>query len=182
MIDRAEPSRLLGDLIRLGFVVEVAGVRCRVEIDEDFQTDWINMPVARAGRVRTWSPLTEGEQVVLACPEGEIAAAKIIAVVNSDSFPPPATDGRTVMLFDDGCEISYDPDAHRLATTLPDGGVVDLVAPGGLNITGPVKITGDLDVTGTVRGAVDVIAAGISGKGHKHKAVKIGTDQSGDPV
>jgi phage baseplate assembly protein V len=182
MHDLAEPSRLLGDLIRFGVVAEVAGARCRVQIDENLQTDWINMPVWRAGEVRVWSPLSPGEQVILACPEGEIAGAAVIASLSCDAFPPPATDDRTLILFSDGCEISYDAAGHRLAGILPAGGVVDLVAPGGLNITGPVKIAGNLTIDGDAAATGDVKAAGISLKSHKHGLVRAGTDQSGGPA
>jgi phage baseplate assembly protein V len=182
MDDRAEPSRLLGDLIRLGVVTEAAGARCRVRIDDDLETDWINMPVSRAGRVRTWSPLSIGEQVIVSCPEGEIASAAITGVLNCDAYPPPAADGRTLILFDDGCEISYDPDGHRLAATLPAGGVVDLVAPGGVNITGDLKVTGKISGSQDIVAEGDVQAGDISLKTHPHELVKAGTDRSGKPV
>jgi len=45
-----------------------------------------------------------------------------------------------------------------------------------------VTMTGDLTVNGTVTGAVDVIADGISGKGHVHSGVQGGPSNTGAPV
>jgi phage baseplate assembly protein V len=44
----------------------------------------------RAGRTRTWSPPSQGEQVVLLCPGGEIGAAVALRGLFSSACPAPA--------------------------------------------------------------------------------------------
>jgi len=150
MEDEEDIPGKIGDVIRLGRVVSVdmasalAVVRCG-EIESP-PCPWTEL----AGAFRTWCPPTEGEQVLLVCPEGDIAGGVILRGLLSTSFPAPASD-----------------DAHRLHG--PDGLILKLTGDG-IEITAPghVRIDGDLTVTGTVTGETDVIAAGISGKSHTH--------------
>lgn len=65
---------------------------------------------------------------------------------------------------------------------LAAGGVANIVAPGGLNITGPVTITGDVAVTGTVEATDEGIFNGIEVSTHEHADVQPGTGTSGPPI
>jgi phage baseplate assembly protein V len=180
----SEVDRLVGDVARFGVVASVdhGAARCTVTIG-DLVTGPLPWLAGAAGDVSIWSPPTIGEQVLVVCPEGEVAAGLVMAGIFSNSHPAPSAEPtRSVIVFSDGAAIFYDWAAHALSAVLPDGGTLDVVAPGGVTITGNVKITGDVDVEGKIAATVDVIAAGISGKGHRHKDVKTGTDQSGGPV
>lgn len=165
-------------LIRFGTVVSVdlAAARCVVSLDDDAQTGPIRWLEMRMGLTRTWSPPSKGEQVLVLCPAGEIAAAVAMRGLVSDAFPPPDDGLIEVMRFRDGAALSYDADNHALAFVLPGGGSLRVVAPGG------VQIEGDLSCTGTIAAEVDVVAAGISGKGHHHDKVQAGAALSGGPV
>ena len=63
----------------------------------------------------------------------------------------------------------------------PTVGSATLTAPGGTTINGDVTINGDTTLngdahaTGTITGDTDVIADGISGKGHTHSDPQGGT-------
>lgn len=150
MEDEEDIPGKIGDVIRLGRVASVdlaaglAVVRCG-EIESP-PCPWTEL----AGAFRTWCPPTEGEQVLLVCPEGDIGGGVILRGLFSTSFPAPASD-----------------DARQLHG--PDGLIVKLTGDG-IEITAPgkVRIDGDLTVTGTITGETDVIAAGISGKSHTH--------------
>jgi len=165
-------------LIRFGTIatVNLAVGRCVVTLDDDSASPPIRWIEMRMGRTRTWSPPSEGEQVVLLCPAGEIGAAVALRGLASDAFGPLGDSLTEIVEFLDGARVSYDPEAHGLVIALPSGGTIRMVAPGG------VRIEGDLDCTGTISAEVDVIAAGISGKGHRHDKVQTGAALSGGPV
>ena len=165
-------------LIRFGTIasVDLGAGRCVVDLDDDSATPPIRWIEMRMGRTRTWSPPSVGEQVVLLCPAGEIGAAVALRGLASDAFGPLGDGLTEIVEFLDGARVSYDPEAHCLAVALPAGGAVRVVAPAGM------RIEGDLECTGTISAALDVIAAGISGKGHRHDKVQAGAAISGGPV
>jgi hypothetical protein len=77
---------------------------------------------------------------------------------------------------------------------LAEGQVANIVAPGGINITGPVAITGALSVSGTVTGGDDVSIMGkvtateegtfnnIPVSAHLHIGVTSGGSNTGTPI
>jgi phage baseplate assembly protein V len=173
----------VGDLIRFGTIAEVdlAAGRCVVDTG-DVRSAAVRWIEPRAGATRSWSPPSIGEQVLLICPDGDIAGAVALRGIASDAHPPAGDSLREIFaIFVDGCEIAYDPEAHRLEATLPAGGVARIVAPGGVEIEGDVTITGDVDVTGTLTASEDVKAGAISLKSHKHGNVQAGGAKTGGP-
>ena len=171
----------LHDMIRYGKVasVDLAAGRCVVATG-DIQTQpvrWIEM---RAGRTRTWSPPTIGEQVVLLSPAGDIEGAIVLRGVASDAHPPAGDSVRELIEFSDGTVIAYHPESH-LFELLAGDGRLRLVAKGGIEIEGSVSIKGDLSIDGRATASDDVIAAGKSLKGHIHLQVQPGSGVSGKP-
>lgn len=134
---------------------------------------WI-MP--RCGDTRVWSPPTVGEQVLLLCPDGEIAAGVALTGITRDSFPPLGSTLEERIDFVDGAQLRYDPEAHHLEALLPDGATATITAPGGLTING------DVTLNGTLTASEDVIADGISLKTHRHNGVQPGSGQTAGPV
>ncbi|HDX0800952.1 phage baseplate assembly protein V [Stenotrophomonas maltophilia] len=100
----------VSNMLRWGTVIAVrtaAPARVRVQTGE-IQTDWIAWLERRAGpNGRTWHAPGKGEQVLLACPDGDISQAVIIGSTSQDAYPQPAS--------------SEDVDR----TTYPDGSVVE---------------------------------------------------------
>ncbi len=172
---RDDTSGLIGDLCRLGTIetVDLASARATVKLGDVLSPPcpWLEM----AGAYRSWCPPGVGEQVLVLCPEGDIAHAVILRGLFSTNFPAPANDGKAVIQMPDGTTIVYDPQSHDLAITLA-GGSCTISAPQGLSITGPVNITG------TLNASEDVLAGGISLKSHKHSGVQAGAAQTGGPV
>ena len=70
---------------------------------------------------------------------------------------------------------------------MKQGGVSIVLANGKITMvgdvehTGNVKQTGDQTTSGTITGQTDVVAAGISGKGHTHGGVTAGGANTGVP-
>jgi phage baseplate assembly protein V len=186
--------RKLANLIRFGTVQAVTGKRVRVKIG-----GLLTRPIAwvstRAGKTKSWSPPDIGEQVVVLSPNGDTGCGVAIGGIFSDAYdvPEQATPDTVLMAFRDGAVLLYDQAAHRLSGLLPDGGRVEVTAPGGFTFTGPVDIDGPLNVSKAATFAqtvhanqditsdADVKAGDISLTKHPHGGVKQGTDTSGKP-
>jgi len=170
------------ELIQIGVVqaVDLSAARCTVAVGgiESPPLRWIE---SRMGLTRSWSPPSEGEQVLLLCMDGELASGVILRGIPSDAFLPIGDSIEEAILFPDGARIAYDPEAHRLTAHLPGGSTIDVTADT-VNIAGDVAIDGSVSVTGTVTADDDVIGGGKSLKTHKHSAVQPGSGQSGAPV
>ncbi|MBH9536924.1 phage baseplate assembly protein V [Novosphingopyxis sp. YJ-S2-01] len=141
---------------------------------------------ARSGATRSWSPPSLGEQVVLLCPGGDIAAAVALGSIPQDAFPPAGNSLRELIEYPDGAVIAYDSEAHKLDVTLPEGGSVAIVAGGGVTLDarqGGVTVLGDVTIDGAVTASGDIVAKGdISLADHRHGLVRGGTDKSGPPA
>jgi len=180
--DLNDPRRLIGNLMRLGTIdsIDLAQGTVRVRVGGLLTGD-IPFAAPRAGAVRIWSPPSAGEQVLLFCPEGDIEAGIILGALYSDAHPAPGSDGTFLIDFADGTRISYDPEAHKLAIALGEGGAAEITAPGGLTLNADVTLNGKLDATGQITSADDVVASGKSLTKHKHLQVQPGSGVSGAP-
>jgi phage baseplate assembly protein V len=184
MTDIAALSRLIENLIRLGTVAEVdhgslpdkRPARVRVQ-SGDLLTGWLPWTALRAGTTRDWDPLTVGEQVLVFSPSGQTAQG--IAIGGLFSALIPANGDRAGLhrrTYPDGAVVEYDSEAHQLLATLPAGGRVEIIAPGGF------KLQGDVDIDGLLTVTRDVVAAGISLVKHPHGGVQSGNAKTGAPT
>lgn len=181
--------------IRLGRVVSVdlAQGTCIVALgDPDAAEGEAESPALpwlapRAGAIRVWFPPAEGEQVLVLCPEGDLAGAMVLGGLFCAANPRPDSTARALIQFDDGAVFTYDPESHQADVTLPAGGSLSIIAPGGVTIEGDVVITGDVSIDGamtasqTVTGDEDVVGGGKSLKDHRHTGVQAGGSLSGAP-
>lgn len=178
-----------GQIARIGRVlsVDLAAGTCIVALgDPDSDDGEVESPALpwsapRASGTRVWIPPAEGEQVLVFCPEGDLALGVVIGGLWCDDHPAPASHAGAALHFTDGAILSYDPDAGQAAVLLPAGGTLEVNAPGGITITGPVSIDGDVSVTGTVTASEDVLGGGKSLKTHRHTGVQAGGGISGPP-
>lgn len=169
MNDIADILRRLENLIRLGTIAAVEGTRCRVQ-SGDLLTDWLPWFAKRAGEDRDWDAPSEGEQCMLFSPSGEPALGVALVGLYSDQFDAPDDNpNRRRRTYRDGAVVEYDTETHTLRATLPAGGRVEVVAPGG------IALTGDVAIDGTVTVSQDVIASGISLVEHTHPGDSGGT-------
>ena len=178
--NRTDADRALADLVREGVVasVDLDAGKAVVRLGEILTPpiDW-RMAV---GDTTIWIAPTEGQPVTVTCPEGDIERAFISGSLPSSQMAPLFLGVKVGIRFKDGALITYDPEAKKLQLQLT--GEAEITAPEGVtviadtSIKGDVAIDGDVTVTGglvaqkTLEGKQDVIAAGISGKGHKHPA------------
>jgi phage baseplate assembly protein V len=191
MREQAQFEGDFGDAINLGRILEVDLARGLVRVETgDVESDWVRWSSGRAGATRFWSPPTVGEQVAVIAPGGDLAGAFAIGGFHSDDNPPAGDSLRELIQFQDGAVIAYDPEAHELEATLPDGATVKIVAvggitldasDGGLTVKGDVNIEGEVHATGPIGSDGDVVAGTISLQEHVHSGVATGGGLSGGP-
>lgn len=189
MNDLATLHRLLENLVRYGRIAAVQHQPPRVRVRTgDLTTTWLPWLTTRAGKDQTWDPPTEGEQVVVIAPSGQLANAFVLTGLYQDAIP--ANDDRPDLhrrSYRDGAVIEYDSHAHHLGVTLPASATLSLVSDGGLHIVGTLTHQGDYiqqgnqQVSGTVTVGEDVIAAGVSLVNHPHGDVTPGLGKTGKP-
>lgn len=181
----AETDRLIGDLLRVGLVESVDLEAGKAVVSFGDQTtppsDWL----MQVGNTTVWIPPTVGQQVLVLCPEGDVDQAVILNGLPSSAFAPLFLGLQNAIRFEDGAQVTYDPEAAKLDVQTP--GQVDITAPGGVTITGDTTITGDVTITGdasvskTLTATTDVVGGGKSLKGHRHLGVTTGSGVSGAP-
>jgi phage baseplate assembly protein V len=136
-------------LIRLGKIsaVTLSPPRCRVRIgDPDTDDGQIESPpvrwiAVRSGKTRSWSPPSEGEEVVLLCPDGQIGNGVAICGLINDDHPAAGATLAEVTTYADGASIGYDPVSHTLSALLPANGMAMITAPAGVKIIGNLMVT-----------------------------------------
>lgn len=191
----ADIDRRIENLLQLGTIasVDLQAKRCTVKVG-DLVTAPIPWLEQRAGATRTWSPPSDGEQVLLLSPGGDPKRGVVLRGVYSTANPAPADREKLDhATYADGAVIEYDAVAHKLTATLPDGATADITASGGIHATGDVTITGKLRVTDTVQldsdvhcdatvtSDTDVVGGNVSLKNHPTTGVTAGSDLSGPP-
>lgn len=179
----SELARRLDNLIRPGLIEEVSAAAGRVRVRSGgLLSGWIPWLTHRAGGDRDWWAPEVGEQVLVLAPGGEPAAGIALPAIYQTAAPAPADRiGIRVIRFSDGCEISYDRDSHHLIVNLPGDGTAEITAAGGITLNGPVTINGDITHNGRQQTSDDVVADGISLKGHKHGKVTPGGGKTDVP-
>lgn len=175
-----EILRQVGNLMRCAKVssVDLGARQCSVKFagagEELGPFPWL---VGAAGDTISWSAPTVGEQVLLLCPEADIEQGLVLRGLYSTAFPAPANDLTEMIRFKDQAVLIYDAETHVLTCSLPEGGRIELTAPGGFKIDADIEHTGDLategghSVTGNVAADGDVTAADISLTNHHHQGV-----------
>ena len=189
MNDLATLARLIENLIRLGTIAAVQMKPPRVQVKTGtLSTGWLPWVAARAGADREWNPPTEGEQVILFSPSGQLGNGIVLTGLFSDDMTANGDrEGLHRTTYRDGTVIEYDSVAHHLNATLAEGGTTNLISTGGIHIVGPITHEGDYtqtgnqNITGTVTASEDVIAAGISLVKHLHGGVMAGGAKTGKP-
>lgn len=160
----------LENLIRLGTVAEVdLSVNpplCRVQTGE-LLTDWRPWMAQRAGSARTSWPPSDGEQVVLFSPSGDLGNALVFPAIYSESNPAPdnhPTRHRT--RYPDGAVIEYDPQAGALNAVGIKQATISAEVK--ITLTTPlVECSNDLKVGGKIT-APSAVINGVTVETHFH--------------
>lgn len=176
MEDEEDINGLIGQLIRKGVIksVDLGAGLAVIESGEIISPPlpWVE---AFAGRFRSWSPPSEGEQVILLCPEGDIEGGIILRGLTSDQFPKAGETADHSIHGAEGLVFTLTPAGLQIIA--PEG----VVITADVSITGNVAVTGDISASGTVTGEADAVGGGISLKNHTHSGVAAGGASTGGP-
>lgn len=189
----SEMLRLLRNLIRIGTVaaVNLDDGLCRVNTGNN-TTDWLHWLTARAGRSRSWSAPSVGEQVLVLCLGGELDTGFVLPGVFSDDNPAPSASADALhWSFPDGAIIEYEPDTGALTATGIQTALIKATVSITLDsplveCTNKLKTnTFELTTGGTMQGDVQHSGGALISNGkvlhtHKHKGDSGGT--TGEPL
>ncbi|MDI5893080.1 phage baseplate assembly protein V [Halomonas rhizosphaerae] len=185
----AELLRLIHNLVRLGTVAEVDHARARVRVATgEITTAWLPWLEKRAGTTRTWNPPTEGEQVVVFAPGGDMASAVVLAGLYRTQHPAPSDSAdKWHAVMPDGAVIEYNHAASHLQATLP--GSATLTAQGDVTVDTPAALTATagggatLNADTVINGTLAINGGSVThngtdiGDSHQHPQ---GNDSDGD--
>lgn len=154
----AEADRRIANVIQIGTVTAVSAGHARVRIGE---LDTADLPVAqfRAGALSFWWMPTVGEQVVVACPSGDVARGVVLASIFAGNAP-----------------------SADLGVPMIDLAGGKIVINGSLEVTGSIEVAGDVASAGGMTVAGDVTASGISLAAHVHGGVLRGGANTDEPA
>jgi len=184
-----ELQRLIDNLIRIGTVIAVRSGECRVKSGNN-KTDWRPYTTARAGKNRTRSRLSIGEQVLMLSVSGDLRNAYIVGPIHCAAFPEPLADDDNPDLdrteYSDGAVIEYNPATGALnasgikTATLSASVTVKLITPM-VECTQALKVGSTIEAGGKIT-APSAKIGGIEVTTHGHEKVQPGSGQSGGPI
>ncbi len=148
-----ELERRMMNMIRFGTVasVDLAAATCRVQLNDNHTTGDLPWSVQRAGNVRTWSPLSVGEQVMILSPAGDISQGVVMPSLYQSVHSAPSNKANEhVTDYGDGTVITYDTTAKKLR--IDCAAAVEVIAPlvelGGVGGAAVARV-GDMVAVGT---------------------------------
>jgi phage baseplate assembly protein V len=127
----------------------------RVEIG-DHKTYWIPQLERRSGKDQSYWAFEVGEQVIIACPDGDMRQAVVIGALACNDFRPPVGfDDETIdkrpwretvhrIKYQDGTLVEYDRKKHRLLIVFPDGSKIQAQQSGGTELN--VQCSGSVTI------------------------------------
>jgi phage baseplate assembly protein V len=155
-------ERRITRLIQFGTVKEVdyPNKLVRVSIGKR-DSAWLRFTTQRAGDDRTWWPPTEGEQVLVFAPNGNVLSAVIGDSLYQQEHDAPADKGtvrRTLM--SDGAEWLYDTEAKKLTINLPGDAEINIGGNANVTVSGDATFQVSGNATATVHGNAELDAGG----------------------
>lgn len=147
MKTNTEILRLLHNIIRTGVITDVdhEAARARVQTGHN-HTDWLPWKTPRAGTTREWTPPTEGEQVLLFSPGGDLGQGIIFSGLFSSEHPAPsAAPEEHTRVYPDGTTITYNHESHELAVTVPEEGALNITVNGHCSVNAKTIDLGEPD-------------------------------------
>jgi len=137
----ADLYRLVNNLIRIGTIVEVDHQKARARVKTGGNTTgWQKWVTLRAGTTTEWNPPTEGEQVVLLSPGGDLAQAVILVGLFTSNAPSQSPDEHK-RVYPDGGMFIYDHNKKELLVDIPSKVNIIVAKDATMNIGGNATTT-----------------------------------------
>lgn len=183
--DQTELLRRLDNIIRLGTIAEVDLTTATARVKTGgITTDFLPWLTFRAGKDKSWSAPTVGEQCVVLSVSGEFTTGVILVGLYTQNAPSQSADEH-IFRFDDGAEINYNTASSQLTVKnckvviVQASETIELKTPlvkatqnveigGNLSVKGTTSSQGAISTQGAVTAKGDVSGGGISLSSHHH--------------
>ncbi|MBU2708826.1 phage baseplate assembly protein V [Zooshikella marina] len=110
-------------------------------------TGWLPWKPSRTGKTVSWSCPNVGEGVTV-ISEGDLGLGEILLGSYYDRFPAPSTNPDVHLTqYADNATEQYNQANHAYQLHLPSNGTVNIVAKGGVTITGDLTVKGNIKAT-----------------------------------
>lgn len=147
-----ERRREAGLLIGVVTLVDFETRRAVVEIEDDWSLAPLPWIEARAGRTRTSSPPSIGEQVIVLSPSGDPAFGLILKGVPSDAHTPSEVrEGLELIETEAGYSDRWDEDAKVRTIDIPEGGKLII------SLAGTAMVTAEGDTLTLSAGGAEIV-------------------------
>lgn len=182
-----EMERVQAGMIRVGVVAEVDAPRGLAKMKvAGLLTDWLPWGVARAGKTRTASAPTVGEQRLMFSPYGDTTQAIIGQAIYQEAHPTPSDSAdKEVTVFPDGTRVEYNSATNTLQVDV--AGAANVIVNCKVAIVkAATSVT--LDTPKTIcTGSLSVLGASLTHQGtnvgntHAHGGIDPGPGRTGGP-
>lgn len=167
--------RRVRNMVRNGVIhsVQVSPPRCRVTFGTDpvtqqeHVTDWLVWGVRADAERQDWSMPAVGAPVTVLSEGGDLRMGRVYpGGITDDQTPASDSLYEHLIRFSNGARFSYDSVSNHAEVSLPGGGTLKIIGPGGIELAGDTVITGSLRVTENADVAGSISAEGdITDKG-----------------
>lgn len=131
VLSEAQRRQMNGQLYGVVTEVDYDARRAVVEIEDGWTLAPLPWLELRAGKTRTSSPPSVGEQVTVFSPAGDPSMGLIVAGVPSDAFTPSETrEGLDLVETEGGYSDRWDEEAKVRKIDLPEGGELHVTVAG----------------------------------------------------
>lgn len=162
-------ARRFRNMIRQGVVhsVQMSPPRCRVSLGEDpvtrkeHVTGWLVWAARADAERQDWSVPAIGAPVMVFSEGGDLRQGIVFpAGLTDDQTPAADSPHQHITRFSNGAYFSYDTERNHAEWSLPGGGTVKIISPGGIELDSDVLITKTLTVQDNVSVEGDINAKG----------------------
>lgn len=152
----AEMWRRMNNMIRRGTVhsVQLKPPRVRVTFGTDpvnnteHVTAWLPWYTRADAGVQSWSVPAVGCPATVLSEGGDLRnGVVLVGLITDDQTPAGESGDEYVTRYGNGAGVSYSTTENAMAISLPGGGKLSVVSPGGVHIEGDVNINGGLTAT-----------------------------------
>lgn len=167
-------ERRLAALVKIGKIEVVDHEKRQIKVAAGgMSSAWLPWPCEIGRNFKRWRPLRVSQQVVMIAPSGELAQAVVVGMLYSGDLDAPSGDPDVdVIAFDDGARVEYNSATGHM--TLKAMGSVTVDAQS-------VRMTGDVQIDGSLHTDGDTVAGSVSLKEHTHGGVATGGGNTSNP-
>lgn len=165
----ADLARRVRNMVRKGVVhsVQMSPPRCRVSLGVDpvtqreHVTGWLVWGAQADASRQEWNVPAVGSPVTILSESGDLRQGTVYpGGITDDQTPASDSPTQHITRFSNGAYFMYDSAANHYEISLPAGGTVKIIGPGGIELDADVVITKTLTVNQNASVGGDLAAKG----------------------